>query len=344
MNGPSESSRRQAAFALAEELLSNIELGELPPVALVRKTSRLARLLDDEEASGWLRYEISGYPQKTLDPDAWAAAERSNRVTQRDDGGPGALISPVGELQAAVQAGLAQIAASATTGNIIERNNVRSSVSQQQGVLDKVIGALHDYVAGRYEELRFGAAVETAFEVVRKEVDATITDLVPDALPKLSAAFESATSSNPEHWANAASTCRRLLKAAADALRPPGPHVDGHPMGEEQYINRLVEWIGKQAQSKTAAAMIRSDLEYLGQRLDAVQKAGSKGAHAEVDRFAASRFITGTYLLLGDILRLRAPSGSSSGIADSASGPTITPAEIESAEEGASGLAIMPAP
>jgi hypothetical protein len=176
---------------------------------------------------------------------------------------------------------------------------------------------LHEYVAARYQELRFGAAVETAFEVVRRDVDAAIGDLVPDALPKLSAAFESVTSSNPEHWANAASTCRRLLKAAADALRPPGPPVEGREMGDAHYINRLVDWIVNQAESDTEAAMIRSDLEYLGQRLDAVQSAGHKGAHAEVDRFAASRFITGTYLLLGDILRLRRSSRSAVEIMES---------------------------
>jgi AbiTii len=320
MNGPSESSRRQAALALAEELLSDIELGELPPVALVRKTSRLARLLDDEDALVWLRYETSGYSPEALDGDAWAAAERSNRIMLRDDGTPGSYNSSVGQLQANVQVGLAQIAASATTGNVIERNTVRGFVGLYQGLLDRVIGALYDYVAARYQELRFGAAVETAFEVVRREVDATIGDLVPDALPKLSAALESATSSNPEHWANAASTCRRLLKAAADVLRPPGPPVHGRQMGDAQYINRLVDWIVDQAESETVAAMIRSDLEYLGQRLDAVQGAGSKGAHAEVDRFAASRFITGTYLLLGDILRL---SGSSK-----PAGETVEPMEL----------------
>ena len=54
--------------------------------------------------------------------------------------------------------------------------------------------------------------------------------------------------------------------------------------------------------------MIRGGLEYLGQRLDAVQSAASKGAHTEVDRFAAARFITGTYFQLDDILRLRRPS------------------------------------
>jgi hypothetical protein len=32
--------------------------------------------------------------------------------------------------------------------------------------------------------------------------------------------------------------------------------------------------------------------------------AGAKGAHADVTKLDASRFVTGTYLLLGDILRL----------------------------------------
>jgi AbiTii len=117
MSGPTEVTRRQAALALAEELLGNIELRELPPAVLVSKTSRLARLLDDEQALGWLRYEISGYP--TLDRHAWAAAERSNRVMLRDDGTPGAYTMLVGQLEADVRAGLAQIAASTTTGNVL---------------------------------------------------------------------------------------------------------------------------------------------------------------------------------------------------------------------------------
>jgi hypothetical protein len=113
-------------------------------------------------------------------------------------------------------------------------------------------------------------------------------------------------------------------------------------MGDEQYINRLVDWIVDQAGSETMAAMIRSDLEYLGQRLDAVRGAGSKGAHAEVDQFAASRFITGTYLLLGDILRLRTPSESPEEIAE----PAATPIQSEEdlTEDLASGLAPKPSP
>ena len=264
-----------------------------------------------------------------LDEAASAAARRSNRIAE----GEGSDYSTyqywtptLGELQANIDAGMAQLAAAtdapvsvssadpyqmvaAPAGNTRERSSIRSQIGRQRGVLDRIVGAIHDYVAARYQELRFGSAVESAFEVVRADVDARIAELVPDALPKLSAAFENATSGNPEDWASAAATCRRLLQGAADALYPPGEPVDGRVMTDAAYINRLMCWIEAQSDSETAAEMITADLEYLGRRLDAVQGAGHKGAHSEVDRFDASRFVTGTYLLLGDILRLREPHG-----------------------------------
>jgi hypothetical protein len=51
---------------------------------------------------------------------------------------------------------------------------------------------------------------------------------------------------------------------------------------------------------------VTSDLEDFGKRIDAFDDAGHKGAHAEVTQYEASRFITGAYLLIGDILDLRA--------------------------------------
>jgi hypothetical protein len=126
----------------------------------------------------------------------------------------------------------------------------------------------------------------------------------------ITAAFENAGSELPEHWANAASTCRRLLKHAADAVRPAGPEKtlpNGKTilMGDGNYVNRLIDWITITAESETEATVVFEDLEYLGRRLDAVDASGHKGAHDQVTRVQASRYITGTYLLLGDILRLR---------------------------------------
>lgn len=291
---------------------------------IARRASRLARLLDDTEAMTWLRFEVEGFEQassRTLTAEAFSAARRSNRTSTDDEGREGANTTTLGQLQRAIDGSLLQIQAAvdrpvsiqsanphqfvnAPEPNVRERSLMRSHVEELQGLLDRVVGAIHDYVASRQQELRFGASVETAFEVVRSDVDSRIAELVPDALPKLSAAFENTTSGNPEDWASAAATCRRLLKAAADALRPPGPAVGGREMTDPKYINRLVDWYSTQAGSSTAAGMVVADLEYLGRRLDAVQGAGHKGAHAEVSRLDAARFVAGTYLLLGDVLRV----------------------------------------
>lgn len=318
-------SRRAEALVLSDELLADIELSRIPPAHIARKTYRLARLLDDQEAMAWLYHEVNGYsvehPGNAFAPGGWDAAARSNRPETEPDGKSTAPSASLGELQAEVEGAKIQLAAAtdpsislhssnqfqhvqAPEGNTKERATIRRYASSRQAVIDRVVGALFSYVVERYHELRFGAAVESAFETVRNEVDSRIAALVPEAPAMLSAAFENAASDSSEHWAGAAATCRRLLKASADALCPPGPPIDGHPMTDSHYINRLVGWIVGQSSSDTAAKMIGADLEYLGRRLDAADGAGHKGAHETVDRFEAARFLTGTYLVLGDILRL----------------------------------------
>lgn len=323
----SNESRKALALALAEELLSEIELSGISPTAMARKTSRLARLLDDSDATMWLTFEVTGYPDKGegLPPDAVAAANRSGRLIAAADlpkgvAGTHYRTESLGRLTVSIDAAQAVLRNSST--QTPERIAMRNDAVVAQAILDAVVGSIHTYVVEKYQELRFGSAVETAFEVVRDEVDQLIGDLVPQALPMLSAAFENAASQNPEHWANAAGTCRRLLKAVADQLRPPGPDVQGRKMGDGNYINRLVDWIRENAGSDTAAGIAISDLAYLGDRLDASDGAGQKGAHATVDRLEASRFITATYLVLGDVLRI-APEATAAAVAEKKASPSM---------------------
>jgi hypothetical protein len=315
-------SRRQEALQLADELLADIELVRLTPAEIARKALRLARLLDDSDAMTWLRFEVVGYPTGPgLPSDAWEAAGRSNRRFLNTEGQERAATTMLGQLQTNIDGALAQISAAADApvsvtsanpnqfvtmpvGNAQERGAVRNFAGEQRALLDKVLGSIYDYVTSRYHELRFGSAVETSFEVVRARVDAAIASLVPEAPQMLAAAFENASSDNPEHWAGAAATCRRLLKASADALRPPGPPVDGHPMTDAHYRNRLIDWVNTRAKSETLADLITTDIEFLGRRLEAHDEGGHKGAHTTVSRFDAARIITGTYLLLGDVLSL----------------------------------------
>lgn len=320
-------SRREEALKLAEELLADIELQKLEPMAIARKASRLARLTDDTLAMNWLEREVTGYPPNGSGPltaDFLVSAQLANRIytngdktyTHRDG---------LGALTATIEAASIQLAAATDPshhisssnphqhvhtppGNQLERAGIRNSVVVARGVLDKVLGSIHLFVARKYQELRFGAAVESAFDEVRGAVDSRIAELVPDALPLLTTALENASTDNPVQWTNAAKACRDLIKATADALQPPSSPISGREMTDANYINRLAYWIEQHSQSETKGVMVKSDLEHFGKRIDAVTNGGHKGAHGKVTRADASRYIVGTYLLLGDVLALVKPT------------------------------------
>ncbi|EME22376.1 hypothetical protein G419_05572 [Rhodococcus triatomae BKS 15-14] len=181
---------------------------------------------------------------------------------------------------------------------------LNNSLTSSQSMLDRIIGSVHDYVSQKAIELRFGSAAESAFDRTRAFTDSALGDLVPDAIGQLAAAFELVASTTPSHWSDAAAYCRTLIKAVADELQPAGDDIGGRANGPDNYINRLVYWVQQNEGSQTKRAVVTSDLEYLGKRLDAFVNAGNKGAHAVVTQTDADRFIIGTYLLISDILRL----------------------------------------
>jgi hypothetical protein len=321
--------RRAEATQLADDLLTDFELSRLGPTELLRKASRLARLLADDDAMAWLAVEISGYETHTTDNGvsltAWAAAERSHRVFEDDEGVKRANTASVSHLAAMVESGRIRMAASADapvsissanpsqyvgapTGNTFERKVVQEAIITNQGLLDRVLGAIHEYASEKYVELRFGDAIESSFTRIRDSADGVLVGLVPEAASQLAAAFELVSSDKPEHWSDAAAYCRKLIIAVADKLVPPGTDLGGRANGAENYVNRLVYWIEQQQQSGTQQDVIVSDLKYYGERLDAFVDAGNKGAHASVTRRDADRFIVGTYILLSDVVML-APEG-----------------------------------
>lgn len=323
------SERVTAAAVLSDQLLEDIEMARIGPLDQLRRASRLARLLDDADALEWLNQEIDGYSSdgKGLTASQVKFARRSGRRTALgEDGKDRFSIDSVDKLQADIEGAKQQLGAAADApvsvtsanpyqvvqappGNGKERGLLREFISKRSELLGRVMGAVHRYVSEKNVELRFGAAMESAFSVLRQEVDGRIATLVPSASIKFSSAFENASSNNAEDWANAAGACRRLIKAVADELRPPGEPVGNIKMTDDKYINRLIDCIGQQHElSETPKDVIRRDLEFLGNRLDAFADAGHKGAHAEVSKYEASRYITGTYLLIGDILRLREAS------------------------------------
>lgn len=122
-------------------------------------------------------------------------------------------------------------------------------------------------------------------------------------------------SDKPEQWSDAVHDCRRILKDLADALFPPRPQprpkiIQGKKIEiklcDEDYINRLICFIEDNSQSESFEEIVGSHLDFIGNRLDSIYHAASKGSHADItSREEADRYVVYTYMIVGDILSLR---------------------------------------
>jgi hypothetical protein len=77
-------------------------------------------------------------------------------------------------------------------------------------------------------------------------------------------------------------------------------------LGQDNYINRLVCYAEDNSTSERFSDLVGSHLGFLGDRLDAVFRASQKGSHGAVGRDEANRFVVYTYMIVGDILSLKA--------------------------------------
>jgi hypothetical protein len=330
--------RNNEALNLSEEILRNFELSEIPTQHIVLKCLRLARLINDFESVEWLKQEANGFEKNKegfMTDSAWKAAGKSGRRYFIDDPDSDAeepekveraFIISIAEMEASIEIGKSRMAvaydrnislSSQSTyspvippGNGRERNSIADSIKDNTEKIEKVKSRLYEFVFNVNYELKFGEITEDIFTRKRITVDTILKDICPEAVQKFISVYENLKSSNDEDWANAVHTCRRIIKEVADALYPPSDEPiqlpGGKPIkiGEDQYINRLIQYIDSKSKSEKFSSIVGSHLKFIGERLDGVHEAANKGTHAEVTLEEAERYIIYTYLVIGDVLSL----------------------------------------
>lgn len=329
------SNRIKECTELSADILKNFELSELPVSKIILKCLRLCRLLGDEDGILLFTYESSGYPitPSGMPNDSWRIAEiagrryfetiEKNGVNEKKEYAKTQLISEIEEsitaqkirLGAASDPNISISSANpyqrvqAPIGNTSERNNIVNSIRQNQSLLQKVTGKLYAYVLQIYNKLMYGNIIEDTFTTARLQVNDELAKICPKAVEKFISVYSNMDSDNPEDWANAVHSCRRILLDLADSLYPPQDEpitVNGRSIkvGQDQYINRLIQFIDGKTGSKTYAEVVGADLSSIGIRLDAINNAVCKGTHVDVSKDEASRYIIHTYLLISDIISL----------------------------------------
>ncbi|WP_186321028.1 hypothetical protein [Bacillus mycoides] len=330
--------RNKEALDLSEEILRNFELCEIPTQNILLKCLRLARLTNDFESVEWLRQEANGFElteKGALTSAAWEAAGKSGRrrfidapnsKDEKTKKVERAFTQTIAVMESAVDAAKARmgvaydrnvsISSQSTLlppippGNANERNGIAHIIRDNTEKIEKVKSKLYEFVLNVNYELKFGEITEDIFTRKRNSVDTNLKDICPEAIQKFISVYENLKSDNDEDWANAVHTCRRIIKDVADSLYPPSnepiqlPGGRSIKIGEDQYINRLIQYIDSKSTSEKFSAIVGSHLKFIGERLDGVHEAANKGTHAEVTLDEAERYIIYTYLVIGDILSL----------------------------------------
>lgn len=319
---------------LAEEILKNIELDEIPLRNILLKCARLARLAGNTNAINLFSYELNGYPEDDkgyIQYEAFNLSRHVNRpYKQKDKAGiekEYMFSETVAELEAEINTAQSQMSVAydrnvsvassnpqqyvfTPVGNTFERASLKQSIIDKSRKLQLLKNGYYSYVLGIYYERRFENITEDIFQKKKILVDQKLTEKVPDAIKKFVAVYENLKSTNSEDWANSVHSCRRIIKDVADVLYPASDtEIDiGNgkkiKLNDENYIARLKQYIKENNTSEKFTKVVGSHLDFIGDRIDALYRSSTKGSHDKVEQDEAERYVIYTYLLLADILSL----------------------------------------
>jgi hypothetical protein len=331
---------------LIDRILDHLADPAVEVSVIVDEGLRLAALRRDYGNLWWLRVETIGIADKremasldtemaaVLEPSIWKAMREKtllDYMERRRIAGDKSedLVSAesVREVETAL-AGLVDLVESSRPAPGLHPQDLYFAVESHQKLKLKTQAGIHGrrlilgrirtrlarFVSETESAIEFGQAATGAFERVRDVVDGMLLQIAPEALAKFKSANERAAEGDPEAGSQALVSCRRILVSLADSLYPATNAVvkggDGveRVMSEERYRNRLWQFISDNVPHDSARRLTQASLNETGGRLDILNDLASKGVHADVTAAEVDQCVVQTYLLAGDLLRLR-PAG-----------------------------------
>lgn len=161
----------------------------------------------------------------------------------------------------------------------------------------------HSYISYLINKVKYSGTTKSSFDLLKESVDDKIFEIDPELAEQLMLAFKAISSNSKEEWSQALTTCRRLLESLADSLYPAHDEtIDKRTFKQNQYVNRLWQFMHEAIQSDTNKTLAKAHVDYLGSWLERNNKATNKGVHDEVTQLEATKFVFHIYLMLADLL------------------------------------------
>ena len=299
---------RSHALDLANELLADIELDRLPLDKMLLKGARLARLVNDNEFSGWIKKELSAYAAKDFNGKHWRMTMRGAKKEEAVYTGAAHLSVYVATLEDELKSlnlpnisgDYATIAIRDTRSHI---SGIRNAIVKHNFIITAARSVLHEYVSKHFYLLRFSVHQGEMFEAAKVKIDDILSGMPGEALRKIDSAYVNITAGDPESIAGAMNSVRRLIDAVADALFPAtqATRTDGQgntiKLGDQQRLNRIKAYIDDHVESKGRGDRLKRAVSDIYARV-------SRGVHNDVAASEAEYLFLSTYVLLGEIVSL----------------------------------------
>ena len=164
--------------------------------------------------------------------------------------------------------------------------------------------------------MQFGNTAKKVFEEYEEKVSLFFSMLSTTTLQKLSAIEDLMEDGNPERYSQVLTSCRRLWEDTAQVLfektlpgyeekmfkTKSGKEID---VSGDHYNNKLSAVIETLQEKATKNTLVGSEILYLIDWMEQINKLQNVGVHSDVTREQAMQCIIHTYIALGDILRLQ---------------------------------------
>jgi hypothetical protein len=302
------SSNLKEAKILADEILQAFETSSSTISELLMKTMRLARLMNDTDAEKWLDLEIRGYPSK-FHFSCLGTCARYNMGARLNTETDKYWTESLPKLEGKTQT--CNVEAFISRGYPMPTiNSVRQAYISQIEIFEAIKASIYRYVVDVHISLSVGEFAEDIFNSARETVDVFLRENCPEASKQLLSIQKRMKDDDPESYAQALTTCRRLLSNVADAIFPAqsknftDKSGNERKVGKKEYKNRLLAFIEEHSSSDSTLCILEKEMEHLAGRLDSIYDKSCKGVHDRITREEAELVIIHMYLFLAEIAKL----------------------------------------
>jgi hypothetical protein len=194
-----------------------------------------------------------------------------------------------------------------TDRNTREKATLRLQITAIQTVKSRLKAHCLNYAIQMERQLELQHNSQSFLDSAQNEVNNFFKARADDVYLKLQKATQLAASKDLEDCALLLTQVRRALKAAADHFYPA---VDGsvlcadgkqRVMGDEQYLNRLQEFLSRRLARSTSRELLQAELDHLAAFFRRLNDIASKGVHSSVTLAEARQGLVGLYFFLFNV-------------------------------------------